>query len=79
MVAFECGRGYVTRTADKLPLLVFADDWGRHPSSCQHLIRHMLDRQDVWWVNTIGMRTPRFDRATLTRGERWVPCFESCD
>ena len=20
-------------------LLVFADDWGRHPSSCQHLIQ----------------------------------------
>jgi glycosyltransferase involved in cell wall biosynthesis len=50
------------------PLLVFADDWGRHPSSCQHLVGHLLDRYEVWWVNTIGMRRPRFDRATLTRG-----------
>jgi glycosyltransferase involved in cell wall biosynthesis len=49
-------------------LLVFADDWGRHPSSCQHLIGHLLDRHDVAWVNTIGMRTPHFDGATLTRG-----------
>jgi hypothetical protein len=49
-------------------LLVFADDWGRHPSSCQHLIRQLLARWDVTWVNTIGMRPPRLDRATLARG-----------
>ena len=34
--------------------LVFADDWGRHPSSCQHLIRQLLARYPVLWVNTIG-------------------------
>jgi glycosyltransferase involved in cell wall biosynthesis len=50
------------------PLLVFADDWGRHPSSCQHLVRHLLDRYAVWWVNTIGTRPPRLDLATLRRG-----------
>ena len=50
------------------PLLVFADDWGRHPSSCQHLVRRLLDRHAVWWVNTIGMRPPRLDWATVRRG-----------
>jgi hypothetical protein len=49
-------------------LLVFADDWGRHPSSCQHLAGHLLARHDVYWVNTIGTRTPKIDLATLTRG-----------
>lgn len=49
-------------------LLVFADDWGRHPSSCQHLIRRLLPEYRVWWVNTIGMRPPTLDRATLVRG-----------
>lgn len=57
-------------------LLVFADDWGRHPSSCQHLIRCLLPRYPVRWVNTIGMRPPRLDRATLARGweklRRWL-------
>jgi hypothetical protein len=48
--------------------LVFSDDWGRHPSSCQHLVRHLLDRHDVWWVNTIGTRTPHLDLATVRRG-----------
>lgn len=48
-------------------LLVFSDDWGRHPSSCQHLIRELLSRHRVCWVNTIGTRTPKLDRATLQR------------
>ncbi len=49
-------------------LLVFADDWGRHPSSCQHLISQLLRSHDVIWVNTIGMRAPGFDLATVRRG-----------
>lgn len=49
-------------------LLVFADDWGRHPSSCQHLVRRLLDQHPVWWVNTIGTRKPSFDLTTLRRG-----------
>jgi glycosyltransferase involved in cell wall biosynthesis len=50
------------------PLLVFADDWGRHPSSCQHLVRRLLGRHPICWVNTIGMRPPRLDLLTLRRG-----------
>jgi glycosyltransferase involved in cell wall biosynthesis len=50
------------------PLLIFADDWGRHPSSCQHLVRHLLGRYDVYWVNTIGTREPGMNLATLRRG-----------
>ena len=50
------------------PLLVFADDWGRHPSSCQHLVARLLDRHPATWVNTIGTRTPKLDRATMRRG-----------
>jgi glycosyltransferase involved in cell wall biosynthesis len=54
--------------APRASLLVFADDWGRHPSSCQHLVGRLLDRYDVLWVNTIGTRPPRLDLATLARG-----------
>ena len=49
------------------PLLVFSDDWGRHPSSCQHLIRELLPTREVLWVNTIGTRPPRFDLRTAQR------------
>lgn len=48
-------------------LIVFSDDWGRHPSSCQHLIKQLLPDYNVLWVNTIGTRAPRFDLATIKR------------
>jgi glycosyltransferase involved in cell wall biosynthesis len=50
------------------PLLVFADDWGRHPSSCQHLVRRLTNQFDVLWINTIGTRRLKLDRLTLRRG-----------
>jgi len=41
-------------------LVVFSDDWGRHPSSSQHLVGRLLGQvDDVVWVNTIGTRPPR--------------------
>lgn len=49
-------------------LVVFSDDWARHPSSSQHLIRELLPRYQVYWFNTIGTRPPRLDLLTLRRG-----------
>ena len=54
--------------AAEAPLLVFADDWGRHPSSCQHLIRRLRDDFRVLWVNSIGTRRVRADSLTFRRG-----------
>ena len=49
--------------------LVFSDDWGRHPSSCQHLTQFLLREENrLLWVNTIGTRPPRLDWITLKRG-----------
>lgn len=50
--------------------LVFSDDFGEHPSSCQHLFRYLPKDYLVLWVNTVGMRTPRltgrdFEKAVL--------------
>lgn len=47
--------------------VVFSDDWGRHPSSCQHLFLRIIPRADVIWVNTIGLRTPRLSVYDLKR------------
>ncbi len=55
-------------TDHRCGFVVFADDWGRHPSSCQHLVRQLLGQHEVLWVNTIGTRTPKLNRATLRRG-----------
>lgn len=53
-----------------ITLVIFSDDWGRHPSSLQHLIRHLCqERNDlrICWINTIGTRVPGFNRITLIR------------
>lgn len=41
---------------EKYSFLVFSDDWGVHPSSCQHIFKHIAKQHRVLWVNTIGMR-----------------------
>jgi glycosyltransferase involved in cell wall biosynthesis len=48
-------------------LVVFADDWGRHPSSAQHLVRALLPRWRVDWVNTVGTRRPSLSAADVKR------------
>lgn len=40
-------------------MVVFGEDWGRHPSSTQHLIRRLAAQDPVLWVNSIGMRRPK--------------------
>ena len=45
-------------TVRRPDFLVFSDDWGEHPSSCQHIFRHIAKDHRVLWVNTIGMRNP---------------------
>lgn len=40
-------------------MIVFGEDWGSHPSSTQHLIRHLAKGRRVMWVNSIGLRRPR--------------------
>jgi hypothetical protein len=52
---------------ERPPILVFSDDWGRHPSSCQHLISHLTPHRRVIWINTIGTRPPRWDWQTAKR------------
>lgn len=48
-------------------IIVFSDDWGRHPSSCQHLISQLLPDNRVVWVNTIGMRSPKITLYDIKR------------
>lgn len=57
-------------------LLVFSDDWGRHPFSCQHLIQRFLPYNNILWVNSIGYRSIRFNQYDLKRAyekiRNWV-------
>ena len=49
---------------------MFSDDWGRHPSSSQHVIRRLLPRYRVLWVNTIGTRAPSAGLGHRAAGRR---------
>ncbi|MDO4630493.1 MAG: hypothetical protein Q4C70_15045, partial [Planctomycetia bacterium] len=59
--------------------LIFSDDWGRHPSSCQHLARFLIQNENhrVFWVNTIGTRPPGFNLLTLRRGAQKIVSWVS--
>ena len=48
-------------------LVVFGEDWGRHPSSTQHLIARLLGDRKVLWVNSIGLRRPRLTAGDVKR------------
>lgn len=48
-------------------IVVFSDDWGRHPSSSQHLFRRIAPHNRVLWVETIGLRRPRITRYDVSR------------
>ncbi len=49
------------------PLVVFGEDWGRHPSSTQHIIIRLAQTHDVIWVNSIGLRRPRLSLKDMDR------------
>jgi glycosyltransferase involved in cell wall biosynthesis len=51
----------------KTDLVAFGEDWGRHPSSTQHLIKRIAVDRQVLWVNSIGMRRPRLSLHDLNR------------
>ncbi|GGA83836.1 glycosyl transferase [Neiella marina] len=48
-------------------LLVFGEDWGRHPSSTQHIVRSLAAERRVIWVNSICLRRPKLSWRDLLR------------
>jgi glycosyltransferase involved in cell wall biosynthesis len=51
----------------KTDLVAFGEDWGRHPSSTQHLMKRISVDRQVLWVNSIGMRRPQLTLNDLNR------------
>jgi glycosyltransferase involved in cell wall biosynthesis len=53
-------------------LIVFGEDWGRHPSSTQHLIECLSVNRGIFWVNSIGLRKPHLTLSDIKRlGQKW--------
>lgn len=51
----------------RIDWVVFGDDWGRLPSTTQHLFRRLPDADRIVWVDSIGMRTPTLRADDLRR------------
>ena len=56
-------------------IIVFSDDWGRHPFSCQHLMKEILPYNRILWVNTIGMRRPNLSLYDVKRSIQKIVSF----
>jgi glycosyltransferase involved in cell wall biosynthesis len=54
-------------TGNDLSFIVFSDDWGEHPSSCQHIFKDIAEKHRVLWVNTIGMRNMQLTKTDLKK------------
>tara|TARA_R110000744_G_scaffold156162_9_gene271719 strand:+ start:267 stop:1385 length:1119 start_codon:yes stop_codon:yes gene_type:complete len=50
-----------------MKFIVFAEDWGSHPSSTQHLFKELAKNNHILWINSIGMRKPTFRLNDLKR------------
>lgn len=57
--------------------VVFGPDWGRHPSSSQHLFSEFLGFSPVLWVETVGLRMPQCTMRDLRRSVQKIVDFVS--
>lgn len=71
-----------------MEFIVFGEDWGRHPSSSQHIIHQLQAQYPITWINSIGLRQPKLKLRDLNRiieklTQRWrqpsptTPCQSS--
>ena len=51
----------------KRDLIVFGEDWGGLPSSTQHLMKYLAMDRNIVWVNSIGLRRPKWNMKDMRR------------
>lgn len=56
-------------------LIIFGEDWGQHPSSTQHLAKHLSTYEHITWVNSVGMRAPSINARDLKRVAQKLTSF----
>lgn len=48
-------------------IIIFGDDWGRYPSTIQHIGRVLAKHNRIIWVGSLGLRKPHLSWADLKR------------
>ena len=47
--------------------IIFGEDFERHPHALEHLLRPLFTKNNFIWVETIGLRSPKFNIYDLKR------------
>lgn len=47
--------------------LIFGEDYARHPHALEHILRPLFEKNHFIWVETIGLRSPKFSLYDLKR------------
>lgn len=48
-------------------IICYAEDWGRLPSSTQHLMRKLSSNHTILWVDSLGLRVPTVSKGDVGR------------
>jgi|WetSurMetagenome_2_1015567.scaffolds.fasta_scaffold28476_2 glycosyltransferase involved in cell wall biosynthesis len=48
-------------------IIIFGDDWGRHPSTLQHIGRILAANNRILWIGSISARIPNFTWSDFNR------------
>jgi glycosyltransferase involved in cell wall biosynthesis len=48
-------------------IIVFGDDWGRYPSTLQHIMKELIKYNKIIWIGSLGLRKPKFSFSDLKR------------
>jgi glycosyltransferase involved in cell wall biosynthesis len=48
-------------------IIVFGEDWGRFPSTTQHIVKVFLKYNRIMWIGSLGHRKPEFTLADIKR------------
>ena len=52
---------------ENLSIVVFGEDYNRHPHALEHIINLFIPRNKILWVETMGLRTPKFNAKDIKR------------
>ncbi|MFZ4619000.1 MAG: glycosyltransferase [Bacteroidota bacterium] len=48
-------------------IIIFGDDWGRYPSTIQHIGRVFAEKNRLLWIGSLGLRKPEFSLYDVKR------------
>jgi len=68
-----------TKQTFKRDFIIFGEDFQRHPHALEHLLRPLFGQSRFIWVETIGLRSPKFRIYDFYRAVekiyRWILCL----